>query len=70
MPGQFKKMWKKVGDQWLRTHVTWLRAGDIFQVEGDEKAYMANSDPRSGRQGIPIVSRVEAQLPDEQKHHC
>jgi hypothetical protein len=69
MPGQFKKMWKRVGNQWLRTHVTWLRAGDVFQVDGDSMAYMANSDPRYGKHGIPTVSRVEAKLPDEHKHH-
>ena len=69
MPGQFKKMWKKVGDQWLRTHVTWLRAGDIFQVDGDPMAYMASSDPREDKSGLPNVARVEAAIKDELKHH-
>lgn len=69
MPGQFKKMWKKIGSQWLRTHITWIRAGDIFQVDGDSTAYMASSDPRYQKSGLPTVSRIDARLPDEQKHH-
>jgi hypothetical protein len=70
MPGQFKKMWKLVGKQWLRSHVTWLRAGDVFQVDGDPMSYMASSDPRPDKSGLPNISRVEAPLKDEQKHHC
>ena len=69
MPGQFKKMWKKVGNQWLRTHVAWLRAGDLFQIEGDTRAFMTTSNPHEDARGIPTVNRVEAEIADEHKHH-
>lgn len=70
MPGSFKKVWKLVGKQWLRSHFTWLRGGDVFQVQNDPTAYMVVKDPTIDAKGLPKVVRVEAPIPDENKHHC
>jgi len=55
----FKKVWKRVGNQWLRSHVKWLRPGDIFRVEDDDRSFMLTSDIEF-QDGIPKMKFIEA----------
>jgi hypothetical protein len=58
---KFKKVWKKCpGNQWLRSHPLFLRAGDYFTLEGDVKVYMATDDPEKDNDGDVKIKHIVA----------
>jgi hypothetical protein len=55
----YKKMWKKVNDEWFSTHLIWTKAGDIFKVEGDERLFMMVTDPEISKDELPKIKYIK-----------
>ena len=62
MSKKFKKVWKKCDGQWLRSHPKWLRAGDYFMLENDQKVFMATADPEVDSKGDFKIKHIIALL--------
>lgn len=54
---KWRRMFKRVNKQWLPTHISFIRAGDVVCIEGFG-TMMANSDPYPDRNGEPSVKFV------------
>ena len=57
---KFKKVWKKCGRQWLRSHPLFLRAGDYFTIADDPKVYMATENPEQDTKGGVKIKHIIA----------
>ena len=56
----YKKIYKKINDEWFPTHLFWVKAGDIFKVEGDERSFMMVTDPIFNGNELPKIKYIMA----------
>jgi hypothetical protein len=55
----YKKIWKKVDNEWVSTHLIWTRAGDVFKVEGDDRSFMMVTDPEIHENQLPKIKYIK-----------